>query len=146
MIRPLNGHVSTIFSIRGIINDGPAKAIITEYMGAYIQNETLKEWEEYISDGDSVFLINNEFDSLSFLNKNVENSAPTTVPAPTYNETILNYWDLQPKKYPDVVVVSCWYGNLNSAMDEGTWIRTWIEREYNYSYYIDGKYWRYYFK
>ncbi len=146
MIRPLNGHVSTIFSIRGIINDGPAKAIITEYMGAYIQNETLKEWEEYISDGDSVFLVSNELDSLGYLYKNVEISAPTTVPAPTYNETILNYWDLHPKKYPDVVVVSCWYGNLNSAMDEGTWIRTWIEREYNYSYYIDGKYWRYYFK
>lgn len=146
VIRPLNGHVSTIFSIRGIVHDGPAKGIITEYMGAYIQNETLKEWAEYIKEGDSVFLVGGELDTLGYLYEDVIISAPTTVPTPTYNDTILRYWDLHPEKYPDVIVVSCWYGNLNNAMDEGTWIRSWIENEYKYSSYIDGKYWRYYFK
>lgn len=146
LIRPLNGDVSTIFNIANMVKGGPAKGIVSEYMGPYMQNETLKEWEAYIEDGDSVYLIGWSLDSLAYLYSDVEIGSPSLVPTPGYGESLLRYWELYPEKYPDVIVASCWYGEMNFDLTEDSWIMKWIEEEYQPSRIVDGKYWRYYFK
>ena len=73
-------------------------------------------------------------------------AAPSLVPTPGYNENLLNYWKMNPEKYPDVIVASCWYGKENPLLTEDSWIMRWIEQEYMPQYVIDGKYWRYYFR
>lgn len=145
IIRPMNGDVSTILNIGGIVKSGPAMGIISEYMGPYMQNESMKEWEQYIKDGDSVFLIGGSLDTLGYLYSDTVIAAPSLVPTPGYNESILKYWEMNPEKYPDVIVASCWYGTLHSDLSEDSWIMQWIEEEYQPASYVDGKYWRYYF-
>ncbi len=147
IIRPMNGDVSSLLDIRGIVKSGPAIGIISEYMGPYIHNESIKEWEQYIEEGDSIYLIGGTLDTLGYLYTNgTDISAPSLVPTPGYNEHILEYWELNPDKYPDVIIASCWYGTMNPELTEDSWIMNWIEDEYNPQYYLDGKYWRYYFK
>lgn len=146
IIRPLYGHVESIFQIGGIVKQGPALGIISEYMGPYMQNETIKEWDQYIKPGESIYLIGGSLDTLGYLYSDTIISAPSLVPTPGYNESILKYWELHPEKYPDVIIAYCWYGNLHSQLTEDSWIMKWIETKYSPTHYIDGKYWRYYFK
>ena len=120
--------------------------IISEYMGPYMQNETMKEWEQYIEEGDSVYLIGGSLDTLAYLYTDIEIAAPSLVPTPGYNESILTYWEMHPEKYPDVIVASCWYGTMNEELTQDSWIMRWIEEEYQPSHFVDGKYWRYYFR
>lgn len=146
IIRPMQGDVSSILYIRSVVKEGPAIGIVSEYMGPYIQNESMQEWKEYIKDGQSIYLIGGSLDTLGYLYIDTEIAAPSLVPTPGYNEAILEYWETNPDKYPDVIVASCWYGQLSSELTEDSWIMQWIEEEYCPAYYIDGKYWRYYFK
>ncbi len=146
LIRPMNGDVSTICDIAGIVKGGPAIGIVSEYMGPYMQNETIKEWEQYIKEGDSVYLIGGSLDTLAYLYADTVIAAPSLVPTPGYNESILAYWEMNPEKYPDVIVASCWYGTMNEELTQDSWIMKWIEEEYQPVYYVDGKYWRYYFR
>jgi len=146
IIRPMTGYVSSVFNIGGIVKSGPAIGIVSEYMGPYIQNESIKEWKEYIKDGSTIYLVGGELDSLGYLYADTEIAAPSLVPTPGYNEGILEYWSMNPDKYPDVVVASCWYGTLNSTINKNEWFMNWLEEDFKPQYYIDGKYWRYYFR
>ena len=38
------------------------------------------------------------------------------------------------------------FSGYNFDLTEDSWIMKWIEEEYQPAYYVDGKYWRYYFK
>ncbi len=57
LIRPMWKYMNTIFEIEGITKSGPAIGIMSTYMGPYIQSETIKEWEQYIADDDTIYLI-----------------------------------------------------------------------------------------
>lgn len=146
IIRPMYLQTNTIFDVGGIVKDGPAIGIISAYMGPYMQNESIKEWEEYVPAGSNIYLIGDPLDTLGYLYSDTNVAAPSTVCTPGYNEHITKYWEMNPHKYPDVVIASCWYGTLNSALTENQWIMNWLEEEFQPSYYVDGKYWRYYFR
>lgn len=144
--RPMWKYMNTIFEIEGIVKSGPAIGIMSTYMGPYIQNETIKEWGQYIEEGDTIYLIGGSLDTLGYLYTDTNVGAPSLVPTPGYNENILRYWKMNPHKYPDVIVASCWYGTLDVELQEDSWIMKWIEEKYKPDYIIDGKFWRYYIK
>ena len=132
-----------IKEIGGIIKSGPAKGIVTEYMRAYRNQCDLEEWERNIENGDSILLVGQDaISAIGYLNGDTVTAAHSTMCNPTYNETMLEYWKLNPEKYPDVIVVDCWYGDLR--IDEDSWIMQWILSEYQPSSYIDGSYYRFY--
>ena len=140
----MSGPKTNLLSLGGIVKDGPAVGIISEYMGPYVFNETMQEWQEMVNDGDSVLIVGGRtaYDPLPYLFGNVEISVPSTICTPTYDEKLLDYWDTYPEKYPDVIMVDCWYGDLR--VSEDSWIMQWIREEYPECNYVDGKYWRYY--
>ena len=146
VIRPMYLQAFSIFEVGGIVKDGPALGMISDYMGAYMQNESMKEWEQYIEDGSKIYLIGDPLDVLGYLYADTEIAAPTVMCTPGYNEGIAEYWEMNPDKYPDVVVASCWYGTMNGALSEDSWIRKWLEEEFQPTHYTDGKYWRYYYR
>ena len=146
IIRPMYLQVNSILHLGGIVKEGPAMGIVSEYMGPYMQNESMKEWEQYIEEGDCIYLIGEPLDTLGYLYADTEIAAPSLVPTPGYNESVLEYWKMNPDKYPDVIIASCWYGTMNTSLTEDSWIMKWMEEEYKPQYYVDGKYWRYYFK
>ncbi len=146
LFRPLIYQANTIFEVGGIVKEGPAVGIITNYMGAYIQNESIKEWKEYIKEGSRIYIVGDLLDTLGYLYLDTEIAAPSVMCTPWYNESILEYWKMNPDKYPDVVIASCWYGDMNDGLEQNGWILKWIEEDFQPAYYVDGKYWRYYFK
>lgn len=145
LFRPLIYQANTIFEVGGIVKEGPAAGIITNYMGAYIQNESIKEWKEYIKEGSRIYIVGDLLDTLGYLYLDTEIAAPSVMCTPWYNESILEYWKMNPDKYPDVVIASCWYGDMNDGLETNGWILEWIEEDFQPAYYVDGKYWRYYF-
>ena len=60
------------------------------------------------------------------------------------DKRLLVYWELYPEKEPDVIVVDCWYGQLQEDVD--SWIMQYIENEFGYTQVSDGRYVRFYRK
>lgn len=129
-----------ITRVRGIISEGPAKGILSEYMQCIIHETFYEEMHEYVKPGDAVFLL--EDDTTGYLFQDVTIGSYTTISDPRYNDILLKYWELYPEKYPDVIVVPCWFGELR--WNPESWIIQWIENEYGAEQVIDGKYYRYY--
>lgn len=134
-----------LFSVGNIVRSGPAIGIISDYMGPYILNMDMKEWPYYVHPRDSVLIVGGDkVSTLQYLYEDITISVDSTICTPTYNEKLLQYWEENPDKFPDVVVVDCWFGQLN--VDENAWIMQWIREEFGEDSYVDGTYQRYYRK
>ena len=131
-----------ITRVRGIISVGPAKGILAEYMQCAMHESLYSEMQEYVEPGDKVFLLEN--DSTGYLFQDLEIASYTTISDPRYDDTLLKYWEMYPDKYPDVMIIPCWYGELHWNDEE--WIIRWVEKEYGATQIIDGTYFRYYIK
>lgn len=128
--------------VRGIISEGPAKGILAEYMQCAMHESLYAEMQEYVSPGDNVFLLEN--DTTGYLFQDVNIASYTTISDPRYNDILLKYWELNPEKYPDVMIIPCWYGELH--WDSESWIVKWTENDFGAAEIIDGTYFRYYIK
>lgn len=147
IFKPMNAYVDSIWILRGnlsrVIEEGPAKGIVTEYMGAEILNTSIREWNEYVQDGDRILLVGSDAVSpLGYLYKDTVISIDSTISTPTYGDKLLQYWKDNPDKYPNVIIVDSRDGQLSVNSD--SWIMQWIENEFGPYTYSDGKYWRYY--
>jgi len=136
-----DGLMKNITCVRNIISEGPAKGIFTEYMQGYMQESIYEELHTYVQSGDKLMVVDSH--TLCYLYQDVDVASPITICTPTFDENLLDYWERNPDKYPDVVAIRCWYGEL--MWKEG-WVTKWLEEEYEASQVIDGKYMRYYIR
>ncbi len=139
--RDNDGRMENVTCVRGIVSEGPAKGLITQYMLSYMQESTYAEMQQYVRPGDSLLLLDSG-GTLSYLFQDVEVASYTTICGPVYDDVLLKYWELNPEKYPDVIAVQCWYGELH--WDRDSWIMRWIEENFDAAQVTDGKYFRYY--
>lgn len=141
--RPINFYADSILNVGGIVKNGPAAGIVSDYMGTYIINCSYEEWKNFVRPGDRILLVGqSRVSTIGYLYGDTEISAASTISTPTYDESLLDYWEKNPEKYPNVVIVDCWYGSLNVPQD--SWIMQWLENDFCPSSYADGQYWRYY--
>ena len=140
------GQICSVLDDLALIRSGPAIGIITDEDGAARQRDSMKEWELYIKEGDTIWILGEPVDTLGYLYKDVEVGAPSVMSTPTYNSEILYYWELNPDKYPDVVILASGFGELTWELLRNEWLMGWLEDEYQAEMIIDGNYWRYYFK
>jgi len=138
--RDNEGVMKNITRVRGIVSQGPAAGIFTEYMQSCIQESQYEEMHQYVKPGDRMLIL--DMGTISYLFQDVEVASYTTICDPRYNDVLLKYWELNPEKYPDVIAVQCWYGELR--WDPESWIMQWIENDFGAEWVIDGKYFRYY--
>ncbi len=129
-----------------MVRVGPAWGIITDEQGACIQRDSYPEWEEWIRPGDKVWIIGSVADTLGYLYKDMEIAGPSTMSTPSYSDAVLEYWRLNPDKYPDVVVAESYMGNLAYELQTNEWLQSWLEEEYQPEQIVDGIYWKYYFR
>ena len=140
-----DGGFSRPQELGGIVKDGPAKYIVSDYMGAYIINESMPEFHQYVQEGQNILLVGSQsVNALGYMYENTGVSVPSTICTPTYDESLLRYWADNPDKYPDCVIVECWHGELKP--DPDSFIMRWLEEEYPWTFYDEGEYWRYYHK
>lgn len=136
------GAMWNITCVRGVVSEGPVKGVLTEYMQSYIEESMYEEMQEYIEPGSNLFLLS--MGTIGYMFQDVNVASYTTICDPRYNEVLLDYWKKYPEKYPDIVMVSCWYGELK--WDPDSWIMQWITNEFEAEQIIDGKYFRYYIR
>ena len=139
-----NGYVWNISKVQRMIRYGASKGVLCEYMTGYIFDTTHEEWEQYVEDGDTVLIW--DFSTMEYLNRDVRIGTYTTLSTPTYYvDSMEEYLRMNPDKYPDVIAVSCWYGELNLETDYGHFYE-WIEDRYHADTVIDGAYYRYFIR
>lgn len=140
------GQICSTFSGMSIVRDGPALGIISDEQGVCIQRDSYPEWKELIQQGDKVWIVGGTVDTLGYLYQDVEVAGPSTMSTPFYCEAILEYWRLNPDKYPDVIVVESYMGEISYDLLANDWLIPWIEEEYRPEQIEDGIYWKYYFR
>jgi hypothetical protein len=140
------GQIYKITEDSAFIRSGPGFGIYTNQEGAAMQRDSMEEWDEYIDDGDKIWILGDPVDTLGYLYKDVEVAAPTVMSTPSYTDALLYYWELNPDKYPDVLILSSGFGELSWDLLKNDWLMNWIEEEYQPATVVDGNYWRYYYK
>lgn len=136
-----------ILQSAGIMRNGPAAGIISNYMIPYVYNCDYEDWQQYMQHGDKVLIVVDQVNNLStiqYLFKDVEISHFSIVNPTAYDERLLEYWELFPEKAPNVILVDCWYGQLMA--DPDSWIMQYIENDFGYTQVNDGRYIRIYRK
>lgn len=137
-----DGLMKNITCVGNVISEGPGKGIFTEYMQGYMQESIYEEMQQYVQPGDNLLVIDSH--TLCYLYQDVNVASSITICTPTFDENLLDYWERNPDKYPDVIAVRCWFGELKWETDG--WLMNWIDEEYQAEQIIDGKYLRYYIK
>lgn len=128
---------SSILTVGGINREGLRGGIFTSYMSAYRYNANEEVWREAVPAGSVCLYIG--VDQYYYMFGDCRIAAASTISTPTYDENLLTYWELNPDRYPDVVVVESWFGDMRAA-GEGSFIRQWLEDDFqasevtNYSY------------
>jgi len=138
---------NTIFAIAGIMKQGPAAGILADYMSAYIYNCNYEDFGQYVQPEENVLIVANMVmapGTTSYMFRESEISHFSIVDPTTYDEKLLTYWEKYPEKTPDVIVVDCWYGELQESSD--SWIMKYIENDFGYTSVNDGRYVRFYRK
>ena len=143
---PINGRgqICSLTDDLGLIRSGPAIGIVTDEIGAAKQRDSMKEWSRFVKPGDTIWILGEPLDTLGYLYEDVNVGAPTVMSTPTYNENLLYYWELNPDKYPDVVILASSFGELTLELSQNQWLMDWLENEYCADTVTDGYYWRYY--
>lgn len=140
------GQICSVLSDMSIVRDGPAKGIISDEKGVCIQRDSYPEWKELIRPGDKVWIVGGVLDTLGYLYQDVEVAGPSTMSTPSYSEAVLDYWRMNPGKYPDVIVAESYMGELSYDLLVNEWLMNWIAEEYQPEQVVDGVYWKYYFR
>jgi len=138
---------NTIRAVGGIMKEGPAAGILTDYMGAYIYNSNYHFYRENLQQGDKVLIVANMIMSAgttAYLFDDYEVCHFSVVDPTSYDERLMAYWEQYPDKRPDIIVVDCWYGELKEPRDN--WIMRYIEDGFGYTAVQDGDYVRFYRK
>ena len=141
------GRINDITGLRGIMKQGPALGILSDYMCAYIYNSNYADFKDNIPEGSKVLIVTNMVDSpgtTPYMFTDAKVCHFSIVDPTSYDERLLAYWKLYPEKIPDIMVVDCWYGQLQE--DPDSWIMRYIENDFGYSRMVDGKYVRFYIK
>ena len=134
---------NSILTLGGINRTGVYKGILTSYMSAYRYNTNEEDWKEAVPANSTCLYIGR--DQYYYMFSDCRIAAASTISTPEYDENLLAYWELNPDRYPDVVVVECWFGDMRVA-EEGSFIRQWLENEYPASHVADYSYIKVYYK
>ncbi len=140
-------NYDNVFETRGIMKNGPAAGILSDYMFAYIYNCNYEDFQMYVPEEEKILMVTNLLFSAGttpYMFNNSEICHYSIVDPTAYDERLVEYWKLYPQKAPNVIVVDCWYGQLMELED--SFILDYIENEFEYSKAIDGRYVRFYIK
>lgn len=144
LVVPMTEYYVSIFDVCNVVKSGPAIGIFSNYIGPHVMNCNFQEWSEHVKPGDNILLVSGsgEISTLEYLFEDINICVDSTICTPTFSDKLLNYWELNPSKVPNVVIVDCWFGELR--VSEDSWIMQWVDREFGADSYTNGTYLRFY--
>lgn len=147
VLRAGKTDTNTILGLGGIMREGPAAGILTNYMQAYVNDCDYEDFEAYVEEGTDCLIVTNMVGTggtTPYMFRDLSVCHFSIVDPTSYDERLLTYWELYPEKVPEVIVVDCWYGQLMEPADN--WIMQYIENDFGYTRVEEGRYVRFYFR
>ncbi len=136
-----NSRMILTYEAQNIIRSGPGMGLVVDHVTKNQAKMDEYDFDRFTNDDDKIFIIGQDImDPLVFLYPNGEISNYSVIDTPWYNESIEEYFKLNPEKEPTVIAVSCWYGVPMVAQD--SYIMDWVNERYEPV--GDGDYWRFY--
>lgn len=129
---------NSILTVRGINREGLRKGILTSYMSAYQYNTDQATWKEAVPAGSICLFVGPR--QFYYMFGDCTIAAASTISTPIYDHKLMDYWEINPDRYPDIVVVESWFGDMRGAVED-SFIRQWLENEFcasqveDYSYF-----------
>lgn len=136
------GGDELIHQMENIIRVGPAKGIAASLSKCNEIKYGMEDWKTNIQDDTVLVVVPWMLDAIVYVNTEAEVATYSTIDTPTYDESLLSYWEMYPDKIPTVIAVQAWDNQITVAED--TWIMQWVNE--NYTQYTEGYYWRFYRK
>ncbi|MBR4084638.1 MAG: glycosyltransferase family 39 protein [Lachnospiraceae bacterium] len=96
------GVKENIFYVKQKALSGPAKGIYCRYMDGYQYNILAEVTEKYISKEDVVLCVG--YHCIRYMMTDGEISTYSTISTPTYDERLLEYWEIFPERYPTIII------------------------------------------
>lgn len=134
---------SPIYEVRGYTRQGVRKGILTAYMNSYRYNTNQEYWAEAVPDGSTVLYVGPS--QFFCMLGECTIASPNTISTPVYDESLLTYWEINPDRYPDVVAVESWFGDIR-VFDEDSFIARWLEEEFQAARVVEYPYITVYYK
>lgn len=120
-------HASVIRNVRGINREGLRAGILTDYMTAYRYRNNMEVWPEAVPDGSTVLYVGpSQF--YCMFGEHTQ-ASPDTICTMIYDERLLDYWETNPDRYPDVVVFESCYGDIAQEGDDN-FIWNWLMQDF----------------
>lgn len=96
------GVKENIFYVKQKALSGPAKGIYCRYMDGYQYNLLAEVTDAYISEEDVVLCVG--YHCIRYMMTDGDISTYSTISTPTYDERLLEYWELFPERYPTIII------------------------------------------
>lgn len=109
------GRKTDIFYVKQKALSGPAKNIYYRYMDGYQYNIVAELAPQYIGEEDTVLCVSEH--SLWYLLTEGSISTYSTISTPTFDERLLEYWELHPEKFPSIVLSAEGVPGLDQIID-----------------------------
>lgn len=128
LIRANEGMPEDVFFVKQKALYGAAKNVYCEYMTGVQLNSDYEFLHDKLKDGENVFYIGK--DTLVYLLTDMEICTASTISTPVFNERYIQYFEQNPEKLPEAVIIDKEYLERNrSGMGM---ILEWIQRRYNW--------------
>ncbi|RHU94449.1 hypothetical protein DXC11_03635 [Firmicutes bacterium OM08-11AC] len=120
-------HEPVFTNVRGINREGLRAGILTDYMSAFRYNNNMEIWNKAVPSGSTVLYVGaSQF--YCMLGEHTQ-ASPDTICSMMYDERLLDYWEINPDRYPDVVVFESCYGDI-AAEGENSFIWNWLQNDF----------------
>ena len=118
------GRYKDVFLVRQKVLSGPGNKIYAAYMEGYELNEDETLLKSLIPDGAKVlYIFNNEF---VYMIGDYEIASPSVISTPTFGENLIKYYEVNPEKIPEYIVVKKGY----LKEEEGEFVGDWMESSF----------------
>lgn len=134
----------TVTQIESYVSKGPSKGILCDRDTSHRNVNDIEDNMQFMNENDTVLFVGGWLiDPIEFLLTNAKIGNHSTIDTPLYNEVILDYFRINPKKEPTIIAISSW-DSIVERTKENEWIVDWAEC--NYEMVGNGHYWNYYRK
>lgn len=129
LVRTDEGMSMNVFVVKQKALYGVAKNVYCSYMTGYQYNSDYLFVEENTEPGTKGLYIGNGM-LIVYLMNNMEVCAPSVISTPVYDERYLKYYEMNPDKMPETLIIDKGYFQ---AMEKSPgFISDWVREEYNW--------------
>lgn len=109
-----NGYKENVQYVKQKALSGPAEGIYCVYNDGYDYNTAAEFLSEYASEGDTILVAGSH--SLWYMLGDYKIGTYSTISTPTFDERLLEYYELYPDRKPDLVIGEKGSGELEAVV------------------------------